>query len=222
MSLDDEDLSARIREHATRFAAPDDLRAGIRAQVALADASRGAQSLPPQEPRRRRFGLPWRTAVAGFALGLLCAVVILPVVQRLAQPLDSELVADHVRAMGAGPLVEVASSDRHTVKPWFQGRIDYAPPVFDFEAQGFPLQGGRIERVRGDRVATLAYTRARHMIDLFVWPGDTRSAPVRSVERGFNLLHWSDGSMQYWLVSDLEAAELERFAQLWRAQVAGQ
>jgi anti-sigma factor RsiW len=232
MTMDDHELSEQIRRNATRYSAPDSLRAGIRARIAL-DAAQQAT-----RPRKRRFDLAslgrgaaalrwdfrWRTASVSFALGLACAFLALPTVQRVYrnQPLDGELVADHVRAMRAGPLTEVVSTDRHTVKPWFQGRIDYAPPVFDFAAEGFPLRGGRIEHVRGNAVATLAYSRDLHMIDLFVWPSDARADPVRSVNRGFNVLYWADGSMQYWAVSDVEGPQLEKFAQLWRAQAVGQ
>jgi len=222
MSLDDKDLSSLIREHATRHAAPDAVRAGIRTQVALAEAGRSDGARPAEAPRRRWFDFGWRTASVGFTLGLACALVVLPVVQRmdLNEPVDAELVADHVRALQVGPLTEVASTDRHTVKPWFQGRLDYAPPVFDLAAEGFPLMGGRIEHVRGSVVATLAYTRNRHVIDVFVWPSARQQAPVRSVRKGFNVLHWADGSMQYWAVSDLERGEMERFTQLWLGQVA--
>lgn len=224
MNLDDQDLSSLIREHATRHAAPDALRAGIRTQVALAEASRSDSPLHAQAPRRRRFDFGWRTASVSFALGLACAFVVLPVVQRmnLNQTLDAELVADHVRALQVGTLTEVASTDRHTVKPWFQGRLDYAPPVFDLAVEGFPLMGGRIEHVRGNVVAALAYSRNRHVIDVFVWPSTTQQAPVRSVRKGFNVLHWADGSMQYWAVSDLERTEMERFTTLWRERVAAQ
>jgi len=224
MSMDDDELSSQIRQHATRYTAPDGLRAGIRAQVALADAGRAAR------PRQRWFGFGalsfahfgWRTASVSFALGLACALIVLPAVQRmdLNQPMDAELVTDHVRALKVGRLTDVVSTDRHTVKPWFQGRLDYAPPVFDLAGDGFPLLGGRIEHVRGNVVATLAYARDRHMIDVFVWPSETKTTPVRSVNKGFNVLHWADGSMQYWAVSDVEGAELERFAQLWQAQAA--
>ena len=224
MSLDDEELSSQIRQHATRYTAPDGLRAGIRAQIALADAGRAAR------PRHRWFDFGslsfahfgWRTASVSFALGLACAVIVLPAVQRLDlnPPMDAELVTDHVRALKVGRLTDVVSTDRHTVKPWFQGRLDYAPPVFDLAADGFPLLGGRVEHVRGNVVATLAYARDRHMIDVFVWPSETKTMPVRSVNKGFNVLHWADGSMQYWAVSDVEGGELERFAQLWQAQAA--
>jgi anti-sigma factor RsiW len=228
MSLDDQELSSEIRRHATRYKAPDGLRAGIRAQIALADAGRVKPARRPWFDFAWRpaavLDFRWRTASVGFALGLTCAFLVLPVVQRLDlnQPLDTELVTDHVRALRAGPLTQVVSTDRHTVKPWFQGRLDYAPPVFDFVDGGFVLKGGRIEHVRGDVVATLAYARDRHMIDLFVWPSDAKTDPMRSVRKGFNVVHWADGSMQYWAVSDVEGAELERFAQLWKVQAAKQ
>jgi anti-sigma factor RsiW len=224
MSLDDQELSARIRRHATRHRAPDALRAGIRTQIAVAEAGRAATPERALSPRRAWFALRWPTATVSFAMGLSFALLVLPIVPRLGLegPTDATLVADHVRALGVGPLTEVVSTDRHTVKPWFQGRIDYAPPVFDLAADGFPLIGGRIEHLRGDRVATLAYASNRHVIDVFVWPSDARTAPVPSVHKGFNLLHWADGSMQYWAVSDVERAEMARFARLWQERVTAQ
>ena len=228
MSFDDQELSSQIRRHATRHAAPERLRASILTRIALAEAGRPAPPARLGSLRRRWFdfgslalaNFGWRTASLSFAIGLACALFVLPVVQDLGRPLGAELVADHVRALRTGPLTEVASTDRHTVKPWFQGRLDYAPPVFDFAAEGFVLKGGRVERVRGEAVATLAYARQRHMIDLFVWPSEATTLPVRSVSRGFNVLHWADGSMQFWAVSDVEGAELERFARLWQARAA--
>ena len=222
MSLNDKELSSLIRAHATRHNAPEALRAGIRTQVALADAGRSGPPTAVDTRRRPWLAFGWRAASIGFALGVAFAVAVLPVVQRMevSGPLDVELVADHVRALHVGPLAEVASTDRHTVKPWFQGRLDYAPPVFDFAGDGFPLIGGRIESVRGGPVATLAYTRRLHVIEVFVWPSEERTAPVRTVRKGFNVLHWADGSMQYWAVSDLEKGEMEHFTQLWLGQAA--
>jgi anti-sigma factor RsiW len=220
--MDDKDLSALIRQHATRHAAPDGLRAGIRTQVALEGARRAAAPAA-QQPRRwpwLHFG--WGTASTSFALGMLCMALLLPLAQRVnvGDPLDADLVAHHVRALQVGPLVEVASTDRHTVKPWFQGRLDYAPPVFDLASDGFPLTGGRIEHVRGNVVATLAYTHNRHVVDVFVWPSSEQQAPVRSVRRGFNVVHWADGSMQYWAVSDMDRDEIEAFARRWQERAA--
>lgn len=224
MSLDDQELSAQIRRHAMRHAAPDALRAAIRTQAALAEAGRTAPPARSGSQRRSWFDFGWRTASVGFVLGVVCALLVVPLVQRLGlnEPLAADLVADHVRALQVGPLTEVASTDRHTVKPWFQGRLAYAPPVFDLAVEGFPLMGGRVEHVRGSVVATLAYARNRHVIDVFVWPSAAQTAPVRSVHKGFNVLHWADGSMQYWAVSDLERAEMERFALLWQERSAAQ
>jgi len=225
MSLDDQELSTLIRKQATRHTAPDALRAAIRTQIALADANRPAvASASTKAARRRWLVLRWPAVPVSFALGMLCMALILPMWDRLRvnEPLDAELVADHVRALRVGPLAEVVSTDRHTVKPWFQGRLDYAPPVFDLAAEGFPLTGGRIEHVRGNVVAALAYARNRHVVDVFVWPGTAPSAPVRTVHNGFNIMHWSDGSMQYWVVSDLERSELEVFSRLWQQRAAAQ
>jgi anti-sigma factor RsiW len=225
MNGDDRELSTLIRKQATRHTAPDALRAAIRTQIALADANRPAVAPASSKPARRRWlVLRWPAVSVSFAMGMLCMALILPMWERLSvnEPLDAELVADHVRALRVGPLAEVVSTDRHTVKPWFQGRLDYAPPVFDFAAEGFPLTGGRIEHVRGNVVATLAYARNRHVVDVFVWPGTAQSAPVRTVRNGFNIMHWSDGSMQYWIVSDLERSELEVFTRLWQQRAAPQ
>ena len=222
MRIEDEDLSALIRQHATRHQAPDALRASVRTQAALADAGRSTPAATARLTRRRGTGFGWRAAAVGFVVGLACAFVLLPLAPRLDLngPPEAELVAAHVQALQRGPIAEVASSDRHTVKPWFQGRLDYAPPVFDFAAEGFPLAGGRVSQVRGDAVAALAYLRNRHVIDVFVWPSAAPRAPASVVRRGFNVVHWADASMQYWVVGDLDRIEMERFAQLWRERAA--
>ncbi|HTP71765.1 MAG TPA: anti-sigma factor [Burkholderiaceae bacterium] len=223
MSHDDE-LPALIRRHATRHAAPDSLRAGIAARVALEEARRASATAAESEPAPRRWvALRWRAATLGFALGMLCMALLWPLAQRLSlQPsLESELVASHVRALQAGPITEVASSDRHTVKPWFQGRLDFAPPVVDLAGAGFPLLGARVEHVRGETVAALVYGHNRHLIDVFVWPVSGQQAPLRTTHRGFNVVHWSDGAMQYWAVGDLDRQEIEAFAQRWLEQAHG-
>jgi anti-sigma factor RsiW len=221
MSLPDDELSSLIKQEGTRHAAPDSLRASIRTQVALEDARRAPRP-PKTKPLVGWFRFGWGTASASFALGMLCMALLLPLAQRLpfGEPLDAELVGRHVRALQVGPLTEVVSTDRHTVKPWFQGRIDFAPPVPDLASDGFPLLGGRIEHVRGQVVATLAYAHNRHMIDVFIWPTDEQRTPVRTVQRGFNVVHWADGSMQYWAVGDLDHEEIEAFTRHWQERVA--
>lgn len=221
---DDQDISSLVRRHATRHAAGDDLRAAVRTQITLADAGRaqrtGSRRTLLEAVRRAWQSRGWRGPAAGFALGVVLTVAIFPGLERIefTHALDRELVADHVRALREGPLTEVASSDRHTVKPWFQGRLDYAPPVFDLAADGFPLLGGRVERVRGTATAALAFVRNRHVIDLFVWPAGDRAELQVETHRGFNVVRWSDGAMQYRAVSDLGRQELERFARAYQEQ----
>jgi len=217
---DDEELSSLLREQASRHAAPDSLRAGLRAQAALARAGSPAVApSPPPAQRLPRFG--WRGLSASFALGIACTLVMAPLIREAVEraPIEAELVSEHTRALQRGTLTAVVSTDRHTVKPWFQGRLDFAPPVFDLAAEGFPLQGGRVEELRGERVAVLVYMRNKHVVELYVRPSSRQRVPTPAVQKGFNLLHWADGSMEYWAVSDVERGELLRMAQGWQARL---
>lgn len=123
-------------------------------------------------------------------------------------------VSSHVRALLSGHVADVASTDRHTVKPWFNGRLDFSPPVNDFVQQGFPLVGGRVDYINGRTVAALVYGRRKHMIDLFVWPSDAEDVTGTRSAKGYNVILWSAGGMSYAAASDLNAAELKQFKEL--------
>jgi len=127
--------------------------------------------------------------------------------------LADALVDNHVRALMGEHLLDVASSDQHTVKPWFQGKLDFSPPVEDLASSGFPLIGGRVEYVGGQQAAALIYRRRQHTINLFIWPASDEAGPpdVRSV-RGFQVRHWTRDGMTFWAVSDLNDVELATFA----------
>jgi len=131
-----------------------------------------------------------------------------------------DVVDDHVRSLMADHLVDVQSSDQHTVKPWFLGRVDFSPPVIDLAATGFPLVGGRLEYV-GDRpAAALVYQRQTHAINVFIVPDDSQQtgrADLHSI-RGFHVVHWIRGGMSFWAVSDLNETELTEFARALQAQ----
>ncbi len=220
---DDQELGSLLREQATRHVAPDGLRAGLRAQAAMARAGSAgaapARSQTAVPPSMRRFG--WRGLSASFVMGVAGTLLLAPLLREAIEraPLEAELVAEHTRALQRGTLTAVVSTDRHTVKPWFQGRLDFAPPVFDLAAEGFPLQGGRVEALRGQPVAVLVYLRNKHVVELYIRPANGRVAQTSEVQRGFNLLRWGDGAMEYWAVSDVERGEMQRLAELWQARI---
>lgn len=125
------------------------------------------------------------------------------------------LIENHIRSLMGNHLLDVASTDQHTVKPWFSGRTDFSPEVQDFGPEGFPLVGGRLDYVDGRTVAALIYRRRQHVINLFTWPATSAYSKESQLARnGFNVLQWSDGAMTYWVVSDLDSAELREFRRL--------
>jgi anti-sigma factor RsiW len=131
--------------------------------------------------------------------------------------LEQEILSAHVRSLlQDGPPIQVASSDTHNVKPWFAGRIDFAPDVKDLTAQGFPLLGGRLDYIRQRRVGALVYQRRLHIVNVFMWPAASTedASPKLITENGYNLLVWNKSGVTYWAVSDLDVSELNRLQNL--------
>ena len=210
---EDTELSAIIKMQAERHAAPAGLRDRIVTAIRQADA-------PARQESKFRGWRQWLNLGAAFAMGVFASVTVVYFLltvsaqERLAQ----EVVASHVRSLMAAHLADVASSDRHTVKPWFSGKLDFSPPVHDLTQAGFPLVGGRLDYVGGRPAAALVYRHRQHTINVFVWPRDARSpTPPAAIEaQGFNVTGWENKAMQFWLVSDLNVGDLQLLAEQLR------
>jgi anti-sigma factor RsiW len=181
-----------------------------RVQSSLRGASR-ADRIPGVSARRLLAVAASLALVTAGGWGLLRALSVRSADVFLTQ----ELVASHVRSqMLPSHQFDVASSDAHTVKPWFEGKLDFSPPVKDLVAQGFPLIGGRLDYLHGRAVAALAYQRRKHFINLFIWPSspDDERAPTTATRQGFHILQWTRSGMMFCAVSDLNPGELQEFA----------
>jgi anti-sigma factor RsiW len=223
MPIPDDELGLLIRRHAVRHTPPARL-AGRIAEALRSEAGATAAPTAPAVPVRNRRGwwqgLAWFGTGAATAWGLALVLLATPVPPQDA--LGEAVTANHVRSLMASHLADVASSDQHTVKPWFAGKLDFSPPVVDLAAEGFALTGGRLDYLDGRTVAALVYRSGPHVINLFVWPtADAKvQAPAFSARQGYQLAHWAQGGMQAWAVSELNAAELQNFASLIRERTA--
>lgn len=208
-------LRSALREAAPYYRAPANLRKRVRASLR-------------EEGRAEK---PARVAPWGWlALGAPLFAVLLVALALWAftrgsvgagrdDLLAQEVVSAHVRSLMAYHLTDVASTDQHTVKPWFDGKIDFAPQVKDLATEGFPLVGGRLDYLNNRAVAALVYQRNKHYINLFVWPASANDAGEKLLTRqGYNMVFWTGDQMNYCAVSDLNAAELQQFASLIREQ----
>jgi anti-sigma factor RsiW len=196
-----------------RYTAPPALRRRIEA------------SLP--QPRPRQQAPSRRSVLRGFAMGsavsAIAATGLFAIVLRSddEQRIESEVVSAHLRSLQAGHLIDVVSTDQHTVKPWFNGKLDVSPPVIDLTAQGFTLIGGRLDYVDARAIGAVVYKRRAHVINLFVsQTANTERKPAKmETIQGFNIRSWSDRGLNYWAVSDVGADELAEFGDKFEAAV---
>jgi anti-sigma factor RsiW len=212
-------LKQRIAQPGVHWRTPDHVRAQV-----LAAISREA-AMPARASAGTRFGVlefvrKWLFVPSLAALAASLFLVIGPMHDRSS--VSDEVVASHVRSLLVDHLTDVATSDQHTVKPWFNGKIDFAPPVVDLVREGFPLQGGRVDYIGGRVVAALVYKRQAHVINLFVWPAssDATAATVRTASSrdGYNIENWRAGGLNFWAVSDGNADDLARFRDVFSSR----
>lgn len=202
----------RLRREARRTAAPPFLRSRIASQL------RGAPSAVAARPA---IAVPWWGAVAAMAFSAVIAVAL---TLNIAVPgegarLDQEIAASHVRSLIGNRTTDVASSDQHTVKPWFSGKLDFSPPVRDFVGEGFPLLGGRVDYIGKRRVAVLVYRRRQHLIDVYVWPAAEGAAPAPAADTidGFHIERATAADMNFVAISDVNRDDLRALMALLRA-----
>jgi anti-sigma factor RsiW len=203
-------LRLSLGGEAVSFKAP----AGLRERVQTAIRREARKTSSPRRPPWSRLAVAASVALA-FLLGAAAVYYwpISPSQDRLAQ----DVVSSHVRSLLAYHKFDVESSDQHTVKPWFTGKLEYAPLVKDFGDNGFPLLGGRLDYLDGRPVAALVYKRDQHYINLFMWPDQRNAGPQKATSfsrQGFHLFQWADDEMIYWAVSDLNPTDLGQFVQL--------
>jgi anti-sigma factor RsiW len=217
------------------FKAPAELReriqSSLREEIAgqpMRNGVRGSQVLfRRRQPELRNIlaGTPWNWLGLAAAI-IFAAIIAWNLVPRLQRPaadqfLATQLIASHVRSLMANHLTDVASSDQHTVKPWLDAKLDFAPAVVDLSSEGFPLIGGRLDYLDNRAVAALIYQRRKHFINLFVWPAasDETRTPQIITRQGYQLLHWVESDLNYWAVSDINEKELQKFKQLFEEQL---
>jgi anti-sigma factor (TIGR02949 family) len=206
-----ERLRDGIRRSAPVYQAPDALRSQIRFALRR-EASASAPAAVSRAPGWLAYAASILLAVA---VGSGGTFVLLG--DRQTDTIGAEIIDSHLRALLGTHLTDVASSDQHTVKPWFAGRTDLSPPAVDLAAEGFPLIGGRLDLIAGKPVPALVYKRREHVISLFVLPASRADRGEALTRRGYNLRHWDEGDLGFWAVTDAAPTELAEFERLFRA-----
>ncbi len=218
------ELRAALGSESFYFRAPASLEQRVRSALGGAAGRRRSRFAAWPALAARAAAWPSLAAAAAIVLAAVFGWRLLGPASRPAPNdlLTAELVASHVRSLMPGHLTDVPSSDQHTVKPWFAGRLDFSPPVADLRDAGFPLAGGRLDYVGNRPVAALVYGRRLHTINLFVWPAGSGSEAGEWAEarRGYNLVGWTRAGMRFCAVSDLNATELREFARLVQERLA--
>jgi len=214
------ELASRLlRSGAANYRAPPDLRE--RVAFSLSDAAAGAPKWQWLASLFERIGAFWAGIIGGaMAAACAAAVAFFLFYPATTNPLIQDLLSAHLRSLMPDHLIDVASSDHHTVKPWFAGRTDVSPPVADFPGKGFSLIGGRIDYIDGHRAAVVVYRHGAHVVNLFAWHDASVRLPDALTRNGYHFMFWRDGDIDYCAVSDTAAEELRSLVALLRPMTA--
>jgi anti-sigma factor RsiW len=203
-------LSTALRDGGLNFRAPDSLKQDLRQFVRdLKEEKRGEKTARPVSDQWF-----WKFLAVGATAFAALLLMLRPAGLSEHDAFLNEVIADHVRSLQVEHITDVVSSDQHTVKPWFDGKIDFAPVVKDFAAQGYPLVGGRLDYLQGRTVAALVYHRNKHLINVFVWPAGKDSPAQTEIVRGYSIINRDANGLHYCFISDLNAQELGDLAAL--------
>jgi anti-sigma factor RsiW len=212
---EDASLSELIKSQATYYEAPQSLRRNIGIALAAANQAHAAPWYKAWFSWQQ-----WTGMGVAFACGVLLSVTTIQYFgdQGHQELIATQVINGHVRSLMAAHLSDVTSSDQHTVKPWFIGKLDYAPPITDLSVDDYPLVGGRLDYMDERPVAALVYRHHQHTINVFVWPARSLASQNLGTltKKGFNAAVWQSDGMQYWAVSDLNTVDLNKFAELMR------
>jgi anti-sigma factor RsiW len=216
-SLEHESLAAtstQLKKNLMRYSAPDVLKARIHNGL-----TQSLSNEPKVETKPKRSRWTW-LAAAGVLIAVASSAVTYSTVTReiALRTASDEVLASHVRSLMPGHLTDVASTNQHNVKPWFNGRVNLSPVVPALDSSGFTLVGGRLDYLSGHPVAAVVYGIRQHLINVYSWPGSgSDSSPSSETKQGYHLVHWKNGGVEYWVISDLNNTELSRFVGLLRA-----
>lgn len=201
------EMRTNLRKEAPYYEAPPHLRERV---------FRSLRNEARRTFARRSVPWNWMALAASMLLAVSATWNVQMLRSRQSAPdrIASEIVSSHVRSLVGEHLLDVPSTDQHTVKPWFNGKVDFSPSVKDLASEGYPLIGGRIEYIDEKAVAVLVYQHRKHVINVFTWPEASGSGPEELQRRGYNLIKWTNAGMLYWAVSDLNVVDLREFVRL--------
>jgi anti-sigma factor RsiW len=211
-----------VSQNGVRWQTPDHVRAQVLAAISREAGTHTRSLATPKRGESEQFSIlgfikQWMFVPSLAVLAASLFLVIAPTHDR--SPIEDEIIASHVRSLLVNHLTDVTTSNQHTVKPWFNGKIDFSPPVVDLASEGFPLVGGRVDYIGGRVVAALIYRRNAHLINVFVWPA-LPAAAIATSRDGFNMDSWSKNGLIFWAVSDTSADDVNKFREAFTEQTA--